>query len=89
MLTNLDKERNDLSTYIRKVNNTDAQLSDIEAFGAKIRDGIDAADFNVKRQIIELLDIHGKIALENREKVIYLKCSLESSEYQEFYEANK
>ena len=77
---------NDLSAYIRKVSITDAQLSYIEAFAAKIRDGIDAADFYAKRQIIELLDIRGKIALENGEKVIYLKCLIDPIEYPEFSE---
>lgn len=53
---------------------TDDQLSYIEAFCAKIKNGLEQADFNTKRQIIELLDIRGKIAFENNEKVLYLKC---------------
>ena len=44
----------------------------IEAFCAKIRNGVDQADFNTRRQIIEQLDVRGKIAFENGEKVIYL-----------------
>jgi len=74
MLTNLSKEQNDLAGHIRKVTMTDDQLSYIEAFCAKIRNGLDQADFNTKRQIIELLDVRGKIAFENNEKVVYLKC---------------
>lgn len=88
MLGNLEKERNDLSVYIGNVNITDAQLSYLEAFAARIRDGIDAADFYAKRQIIELLDIHGKIAIENGEKVIYLKCLIEPTEEKEFSEVD-
>jgi hypothetical protein len=53
---------------------TDDQLTYIEAFCAKIRNGLDQADFNTKRQIIELLDVRGKVAFENNEKVIYIKC---------------
>lgn len=74
MLSGLHKERNDLAGHIRKVAMTDDQLSYIESFCAKIRHGLDEADFNTKRQIIELLDIRGKIAFENNEKVIYIKC---------------
>jgi hypothetical protein len=74
MLSNLSKEQNDLAGHIRKVTMTDDQLTYIEAFCAKIRHGLDQADFNTKRQIIELLDIRGKIAFENNEKVLYLKC---------------
>jgi site-specific DNA recombinase len=86
MLSNLRNEQNDLSAYIRNVSITDAQLSYIEAFAAKIRDGIDVADFYAKRQIIELLDIHGKIAVENGEKVIYLKCLIDLTGDNEFSE---
>ncbi|MBK8421043.1 hypothetical protein [Candidatus Villigracilis saccharophilus] len=74
MLTNLSKEQNDLAGHVRKVTMTDDQLSYIEAFCAKIKNGLEQADFNTKRQIIELLDVRGKIAFENNEKVLYLKC---------------
>jgi len=74
MLSGLDKERNDLAGHIRKVAMTDDQLSYIEAFCTKIRKGLNKADFKIKRQVIEMLDIRGKIAFENNEKVIYLKC---------------
>jgi len=74
MLASLNKEQKDLAGHIRKVTMTDDQLAYIEAFCAKIRNGLDQADFNTKRQIIELLDVRGKIAFENNEKVVYLKC---------------
>ena len=74
MLENLRKEQDDFARHVRKVTMTDDQLSYIEAFCAKIRSGLDQADFNTKRQIIELLDVRGKIAYENNEKVVYLKC---------------
>ena len=54
----------------------------IEAFCAKIRNGVDQADFNTRRQIIEQLDVRGKIAFENGEKVIYLKCLINTQEQQ-------
>lgn len=77
MLGGLHKERNDLAGHIHKVAMTDDQLSYIEMFCAKIRKGLDKADFNIKRQIIELLDIRGKIAFENNEKVLYIKCLIQ------------
>ena len=55
MLSNLSKEQNDLVGHIRKVTMADDQLSYIEAFCDKIRIGLDQANFNNKRQIIELL----------------------------------
>jgi site-specific DNA recombinase len=74
MLTDLSKEQRELAGHIRKVTMTDDQITYIEAFCAKIRNGLDQADFNTKRQIIELLDVRGKVAFENNEKVIYIKC---------------
>ncbi|GAB4540864.1 MAG: hypothetical protein Fur002_08300 [Anaerolineales bacterium] len=77
MIGGLTKEKNDLAGHIRKVAMTDDQLSYIETFCAKIRKGLDKADFKTKRQIIELLDIRGKIAFENNEKVLYIKCLIQ------------
>ena len=80
VLFNLGKEHNDLMVHIRHVTITDDQLSFIEAFCATIRVGLEQADFNAKRQIIELLDIRGAIAFENGEKVLYLRCLLDTQE---------
>jgi site-specific DNA recombinase len=82
LLFNLGKEHNDLILHVRHVTMTDDQLEYIEEFCAKIRKGLDRADFNAKRQIIELLDIRGKIAFENGEKVLYLKCLIDPKEQQ-------
>ena len=82
-ISGLTKEQNDLAGYIHKVGITDDQLSYIEAFCAKIREGLNKADFNTKRQIVELLDIRGKIALENGERVLYLKCLIQPNEKQQ------
>ena len=69
--------------HVRHVTMTDDQLAYIEEFCAKIRTGLEQADFNAKRQIIELLDIRGKIAFENGQKVVYLKCLIEPKEQQQ------
>ena len=82
LLSNLGKEQNDLMSHIRNVTMTDDQLNHIDEFCAKIRTGLDHADFNTKRQIVELLDIRGKIALENEQKVLYLKCLIDPKEQQ-------
>ena len=74
MLANLKKEQIDLAGHVRTVTITDDQLSYIEEFCAKIRNGLDRTDLNTKRQIIQLLDIRGKIAFGEGEKVLYLKC---------------
>ena len=82
LLFNLEKEKNDLLAHVKHVTMNDDQLNYIEAFCAKIRIGFDHADFKTKRQIIELLDIRGKIAFENGQKVLYLKCLIDPKEQQ-------
>ena len=54
----------------------------VEEFCATIRTGLDNADFNVKRQIIQLRNIRGKIAFENGERIVYPKCLIEPREPQ-------
>ena len=34
----------------------------------------DKASFDTKRQIPELLDLRGKLAIDNQEKVVHIKC---------------
>jgi hypothetical protein len=53
---------------------TDDQLAYIEAFCAQIRQCLEKADFKTKTQIIQLLDISGKVAFEKNERILYLKC---------------
>ena len=79
----LGKEHNELMTHVRHVTMTDDQLAYIEEFCTKIRKGLNHADFKAKRQIIELLDVRGKIAFENGQKVIYLRCLIDTQEQQQ------
>src|SRR5512140_1019907 len=74
MLSSLRMERNDLAGLVRTVTLTDDQMVAIEAFCARIRKGLDEADFSVRRQIVELLDVRGKVAYEDGQKVLYLRC---------------
>lgn len=80
MLVALETEHTDLMAHVRHVTMTDDQLSFIEEFCATIRTGLNLADFYAKRKIIELLDIRGKIAFENGQKVVYLKCLIDPKE---------
>jgi len=55
---------------------SDDQIDGIKAFCDEIRDRLENATFEQKRQLIELLDVRGTLAIENEEKVIYVKCHL-------------
>ena len=41
-----------------------------------MRKGLKNANFEQKRQLIEMLDVRGKLSIENQEKVVYVKCIL-------------
>ena len=55
---------------------SDDQIDGIKAFCDEIRDRLENATLEQKRQLIELLDVRGTLAIENEEKVIYVKCHL-------------
>ena len=61
---------------------TDDQLVMIEAFCAKIRTGLDQADYYARRHSFDLPDVRGKIAFKNNEKVVYIKCLINPKEQQ-------
>ena len=74
------KEKEDLTRQIYQNTVTTDKLNQIEAFCAKIREGLDQSDFEAKRRIIELLDVKCKIDVINDEKAIWLKCLIEPNE---------
>ena len=51
-------------------------IENIEAFCAQVRDGLGNATFGQKRQLIDMLDVRGKLAIANDEKVVYVKWIL-------------
>jgi len=38
---------------------------------------LERANFDSKRQILEFLDVRGKIAFESGEKVVYFRCQID------------
>jgi site-specific DNA recombinase len=76
VLTNLQKERTDISGHLQTIILSDEQIEDIEAFCSQLREGLENANFEQKRKIVEMLDVRGKLSIENEEKVVYVKCIL-------------
>ena len=75
-LANLRKEHQDLTATLEDIALTDRQVDEIQEYCDSIRDRLDTASFDEKRQLIDLFDVHGKLAIENEEKVIYITCLL-------------
>jgi hypothetical protein len=75
-VADLTRERDDLVAYLDTVIITDAQIAEIEGFCAEVRVGLDAATFEDKQRYFELLDVRGKLAFEDGDKVIFASCKL-------------
>lgn len=76
-IANLRKEHQDIYAMIEKVTLTDNQMEEIQEFCDSIRDRVDTASFEEKRQLLEMFDVRGKLTVENNEKVIYVTCLLQ------------
>ena len=75
-IIDLKREQTELNAYTETVILTEEGIAEIESFCESARSGLDHATFEVKRKLIELLDVRGKLAIENEEKVIYISCKL-------------
>lgn len=76
-IANLRKEYQETLAMVEKVTLTDSQMTEIQEFCDSIRDRIDTASFEEKRQLLEMFDVRGKLTVENYEKVVYVSCLLE------------
>ena len=73
-LLHLNRERAELQAHLHTTTLTAEHVGAIEGFCSSIRAGLDATTFAEKRRIIELLDVRGKMAVEDDEKVVYVRC---------------
>jgi site-specific DNA recombinase len=70
----LTKEHADISSYLEQSVISDEQVEDIKSFCETIRNELDVATFEQKRQLLEMLDVRGTLAVEDNERVVYVKC---------------
>ena len=75
-VVDLERERTDVVSHIQTVLITDKDIAEIEEWCAEVREGLDAATFEDKQRYFTLLDVRGKLAIENSEKVVYIKCKI-------------
>jgi hypothetical protein len=55
-----------------------AYIRDVKAAGAKISEGMNHFTRQEKRETFDLLDLHGKFAIEDGYKVVYAECILDA-----------
>lgn len=73
----LHTEQKQVAAHLAKVSYTDQDLINIEEYCAKIGENLDHATFESKRRILDLLDVHGTLAVENEERILYLTCAID------------
>jgi len=73
----LEQQERELSAQLEQTL-TQEQVSSIQSFAAAIANGLDAAehDFAKKHQIMEQLEVQVTFAVEEGEKVLYLRCAI-------------
>ena len=70
----LMEERIDISSHLNKAVLDDVQIGEIEEFCASIQEKLETASFESKRHLIEMFDVHGKLTIENDQKIIEVTC---------------
>jgi len=80
-LKGLRDEQTRLQVIIAEQEFSEERISSIVSFAEAIREELDQAetDFDVKRRIIEGLNVSGELTIENEERVLYLHCVLGST----------
>jgi hypothetical protein len=74
----LEKERDGLAAQLETRTLTAEQMESLEGFALRITEGLELAngDVETKQRVIEMLDVRATLAIEDDEKVAYLRCML-------------
>lgn len=72
----LERERQDLVPRLEAQTLTDEQVQTITEFAREVVQGLEIADasFEARRYLIEALDVWATLVVEDRQKVIYVRC---------------
>ena len=75
-ISDLHSEQADISSHLQTVILSDEQMEHIEVFCTQIQRKLESATFEQMCQLIDMLDVHGTLAIKNEGKVVYVKCHL-------------
>ncbi len=72
----LEKERAGLTARLEAQTLTEEQIQSLKDFAAEVAGGLEHADedFESRRQIIDTLDVRATLAVEDGDKVVYVRC---------------
>ena len=74
----LEREQVNLATHLKAQILTEEQIRTLQDFAGQVSTALAAAEANfaARRQLIEMLNVEGTLALEEDEKVVYVRCLL-------------
>jgi SMC interacting uncharacterized protein involved in chromosome segregation len=77
-ITALEKERAGLVAHLEARELSMEQIETIQEFAARVTENLEAMrdDFEMKRRLVEELDVHVTLAVEDGQKVVYARCLL-------------
>jgi site-specific DNA recombinase len=75
-ITSLYKERDQLLAHLGEIDYTEKDIANIEGFCESIRENLDQVTYEGKRRILDLLDVHGTLTIEDDERILYITCAI-------------
>ncbi len=75
----LEVERERLARYLQRAVLSDVQIEEIETFCRHVGEGLQNATFEDKRRVLEALDVQGKLAVEDGQKIVYVSCVIDEA----------
>lgn len=76
VIASLENEQASFKAQLEERSLVDEDIDTIEGLVAKVRIGLDSADFETKRRLIELLDVELTLNVEDGQRVAYIRCML-------------
>jgi len=73
-ISKLQEEKTELAVQLMPSQIAPELIRQLKEYFAEIQDRLGDASFEDKRKVIDLLDVSGKLDIENDERVIYIKC---------------
>jgi site-specific DNA recombinase len=81
-IAGLADERTELLAHLEARTLSDEQIASVEAFARELAPGLEAAkeDFDTRRRVVELLDVHVTLVEEQGRQVVYVRCLVKEAE---------
>lgn len=70
----LEEQRANLTAALEGQTLTDDQVDELQTFASEIRDRLDTASIEEKKQLFHILNIAGMLEVQERERILHVQC---------------